>query len=74
MRHTLNALRVIASHHGLYISYYNPGDNPQYKVTTTDDGYFAASGATTVFRAKRLADVSTFLDGVAYGMHLTLSR
>lgn len=52
---------------GLFLTYYNPGDNPTYQLATVDVSYFAVSSSQQVYRAKTLKDIRAFLTGYAEG-------
>jgi hypothetical protein len=67
-RQTLKALRTDAGKMGLFVLYYNPGDNPQYKVTTRDVDFHAPTAGQTLFRGSKLSAVGFFLDGYFAGL------
>ncbi len=62
MRNSIKAVRHAARNCGLHIAYYNPGDNPTYKVLTRDVDYFAASSSETLIRAKSLRTAAKFVE------------
>lgn len=61
MRNTRKAVELEARGKGLFLSYYNPGDNPTFKLATVDADYFAVSSSETVGRFKTLKQVRKFL-------------
>lgn len=75
MRYTLKQANDDAARLGLYVTYYNAGNNPQWKVATSDKPYHALSAGETLLRATSGHLVSAFLEGyfVAYRFHSVLS-
>lgn len=67
MRQSLNQLQQEAARVGLYVSYYNPGDNPNFKISETATGYFQTQSKNTLFRCTKACEVSAFLFGYGCG-------
>lgn len=65
MRDSLKKVQADALGLGLYVEYYNPGDNPQFKVATVPGDYFGLHSNDVVFRASRLSKVRQFLNQYA---------
>lgn len=63
MRYTLKQANADAARLGLYVTYYNAGGNPQWKVATADKPYHTLSAGETLFRATSGHLVSVFLEG-----------
>jgi len=63
MRHSRAELNERLKPYGLHVAYYNPGDNPGYKVVPLSEDYFGASSARWP-RYGTLAEVSAFADGL----------
>ena len=61
MRDSLKQVQQDAAAVGLFVDYYNPGDNPQFKVSTRDVPYFAMSSNDVVHRCTTLKGVRKFL-------------
>ena len=61
MRDSLKQVQQDAAAVGLFVAYYNPGDNQQFKVATVDADYFALSSYHTVHRCTTLKGVRKFL-------------
>ena len=62
MRDSLKQVQADAAEKGLFVAYYNPGDNPQFKVATVDVNYFAMTSYQTVKRCTTLKAVRKFVD------------
>lgn len=63
MRYTLKQANEDAARLGLYVTYYNAGGNPQWKVASADKPYHALGAGETLFRATSGSLVSAFLEG-----------
>lgn len=63
MRDSLKQVQKDAARVGLFVTYYNPGDNPQFKVATVDADYFALTSYQTVHRCTTLKAVRKFVEG-----------
>jgi len=64
-------LRATAALSGLFVTYYNAGNNPQWKVATVDKDYHALAGHETLGRFTTPREVAVFLDGFAKGLTTT---
>jgi hypothetical protein len=67
MRDSLKKVQADALGLGLYVEYYNPGDNPQFKVATVPGDYFGLRSNNVVFRASKLSTVRQFLNRYVKG-------
>jgi len=48
--------------YGLFLTYNNPGDNPNFKLSKVNKDYFALSHNEVIFRCKKLSQVVKFLE------------